>query len=180
MDVWRTRKTPVGNYYADWSNWLPIMEAYENRKPSYFGTPAVNLVCALEVSLGQILQEGMEARFSRHKKIGSACRSAIAALGMAQVLTDDKHAASTLSAPKYPEGITGQELLPKIKAAGAILAGGLHPEIKADYFRIGHMGAIKPGDLLATIGAIEAGLHECGYAFEPGAGLEAAQSILLG
>jgi alanine-glyoxylate transaminase/serine-glyoxylate transaminase/serine-pyruvate transaminase len=29
----------------------PIMEAYEARKPSYFGTPAVNLVAALTVSL---------------------------------------------------------------------------------------------------------------------------------
>ena len=53
-------RTPVANYYADWGNWLPIMTAYEERRPSYFGTPAVNLVWALDVSLGQILAEGLE------------------------------------------------------------------------------------------------------------------------
>jgi alanine-glyoxylate transaminase/serine-glyoxylate transaminase/serine-pyruvate transaminase len=50
MQVWENRKTPVPNYYADWSNWLPIMKAYE-RRLSYFGTPAVNLIVALETSL---------------------------------------------------------------------------------------------------------------------------------
>lgn len=177
--AWRARKTPVGNYYADWSNWLPIMEAYEARRPSYFGTPPVNLICALNVSLEQILAEGMEARFARHRKLGEACKAAIRALGMSQVPTDPAHAAATLTAPYYPEGITGPELLPKVKAAGAILAGGLHPEIKARYFRIGHMGATKPGDLLATIGALEAGLRACGYKFEPGAGVAAAQRVLV-
>ena len=177
--AWRARKTPVGNYYADWSNWLPIMEAYEARRPSYFGTPPVNLICALNVSLGQILSEGMEARFARHRKLGEACKAAIRALGMSQVPTDPAHAAATLTAPYYPQGITGPELLPKVKAAGAILAGGLHPEIKARYFRIGHMGATKPGDLLATIGALEAGLRACGYEFEPGVGVAAAQRVLV-
>ena len=180
MDAWRTRQTPVGNYYADWSRWLPIMEAYEARRPSYFGTPPVNLICALNVSLGQILAEGMEARFARHRRLGEACKAAIGALGLDQVPSDPAHAAATLTAPYYPEGITGPDLLPKVKAAGAILAGGLHPQIKARYFRIGHMGATKPGDLLATIGALETGLHGCGYAFEPGVGVAAAQRVLVG
>jgi alanine-glyoxylate transaminase/serine-glyoxylate transaminase/serine-pyruvate transaminase len=178
MDSWREREVSVGNYYADWSNWLPIMEAYEARRPSYFGTPAVNLVAALNISLGQILAEGMDARFERHRRLGGACQAAIAALGLGQVPADPAIAAFTLTAPTYPDGIAGPDLLPKVKAAGAILAGGLHPDIKATYFRIGHMGATKPGDLLATIGALEAGLRGCGYEFEPGAGVAAAQRTL--
>jgi alanine-glyoxylate transaminase/serine-glyoxylate transaminase/serine-pyruvate transaminase len=79
-----------------------------------------------------------------------------------------------MTAPRYPAGVTGAELLPRIKAAGVILAGGLHPKIKAEYFRIGHMGAAKEGDILATIGAIEVGLAGCGYEFEPGVGVAAA------
>jgi alanine-glyoxylate transaminase/serine-glyoxylate transaminase/serine-pyruvate transaminase len=178
MKAWKNRKTPVGNYYADWSNWLPIMEAYEARKPAYFGTPPVNHICALNVSLGQILKEGMDARFSRHERIGSACRAAIDALGLKQVPTDPAYAASTLTAPYYPTGVTGTELLPRITAAGAILAGGLHPDIKTSYFRIGHMGAVKPGDLLATVGAIETGLSGCGYSFEKGTGVSTALRVL--
>ena len=179
MDAWRKRKTPVSNYYADWTNWLPIMEAYEARKPCYFGTPAVNLIAALNVSLIQILEEGIEARFLRHQKLGEACRAALKSLGLSQVPTNQSYAANTLSAPRYPDGVKGSDLLPHIKKAGAILAGGLHPEIKAEYFRIGHMGATKPGDLLATIGAIESGLAACGYAFEKGVGISAAQSVFL-
>ncbi|GAI41947.1 unnamed protein product, partial [marine sediment metagenome] len=32
MAAWRARKSAVSSYYADWSNWLPIMEAYEARR----------------------------------------------------------------------------------------------------------------------------------------------------
>ena len=180
MSVWQKRKSAVGNYYADWKNWLPIMEAYEARKPSYFGTPPVNLICALNISLGQILEEGMENRFKRHQKLGDACKAAIKALGLRQVPTDLNHAACTLTAPYYPDGIAGSDLLPRVKQAGAVLAGGLHPEIKAKYFRIGHMGATKPGDLLATVGALEAGLNGCGHQFDLGAGISAAQRVLFG
>ncbi len=88
------------------------------------------------------------------------------------------HAASTMTAPFYPEGITGLELLPRVKEAGVVLAPGLHPDIKADYFRIGHMGAVKPGDILAVIGALEKGLAGCGYKFEIGTGVAAAQRVL--
>jgi len=174
IGAFRQRKTPVANYYADWSNWLPIMEAYEARKPSYFGTPAVNLIWALNVSLGQILAEGMDARFERHRALGRACKQAIAALGLSQVPLQPECAANTMTAPLYPADIQGPELLARVKEAGAVLAGGLHPAIRTKYFRIGHMGATNRGDLLATIGALEAGLSRCGYQFRPGAGLSAA------
>jgi alanine-glyoxylate transaminase/serine-glyoxylate transaminase/serine-pyruvate transaminase len=176
MDAFRRRKTPVGNYYADWTQWLPIMEAYEARKPGYFGTPPVNLIWALNVSLGQILAEGMEARFERHRALSRACQRAIAALRLGQVPLQPDYAARTMTAPRYPAGIGGAELLPRIAQAGAVLAGGLHPAIKAEYFRIGHMGATRIGDLLATVGAVEAGLAACGYQFERGAGVAAAAS----
>lgn len=174
MTAFRQRRTPVANYYADWDNWLPIMEAYEERRPAYFGTPPVNLIWALNVSLGQILGEGMTARFQRHRALGRACQRAIAALGLGQVPLKAQDAAHTMTAPRYPAGITAADLLPRVKAAGAILAGGLHPEIKAEYFRIGHMGPTNLGDLLATIGALETGLAACGYEFEPGVGVAAA------
>ncbi|HUU06339.1 MAG TPA: alanine--glyoxylate aminotransferase family protein [Patescibacteria group bacterium] len=179
IETWKSRKTPVLNYYGDWKNWLPIMEAYESRKPSYFATPPVNLIFALNVSLGHIISEGMAARFARHKKIGQACHAAIQALGLDMVPKDIRFAASTLSAPRYPNGVNGPDLLPKIKSAGVVLAGGLHSAIKNEYFRIGHMGAIKAGDVLAAVGAIEIGLSACGYQFEKGAGVAAAQRIFL-
>jgi len=178
MAAFRGRKTAVGSYYSDWSNWLPIMEAYEGRRSGYFGTPAVNLVWALNASLAQILSEGMEARFARHRRLSAAFRAAIDALGMKQVPVSADRTATTLTAPYYPDGIDSR-LLGHVREAGVILAGGLHPAIRDRYFRVGHMGAVSASDILVTVGAIEAGLARMGHYFEAGAGLAAAQRALV-
>jgi len=178
LDAFHERKAPVGSYYADWTQWLPVMEAYEARKPSYYGTPAVNLLWALNVSLGQILDEGMEARFARHRRLSDAFKAAVAALGMGQVPVSADKTATTLTAPYFPAGVD-RSMLAHVKEAGVIVAGGLHPAIKAKYFRVGHMGVVSASDILATVGAIEYGLAQAGYEFEPGAGLSAAQAALL-
>ncbi len=179
LDAFRKRKTPVGNYYADWTKWLPIMEGYEARQPRYFGTPPVNLIWALNVSLGQILDEGMDARFARHRRLSQALKAAVTALGLRQVPVAPDKTATTLTAPYYPD-VVDRTVLGHIKEAGVILAGGLHPAIKAQYFRIGHMGVVSASDILATVGAIEKGLSQVGYEFEAGVGLAAAQAVLIG
>lgn len=179
MAAFQGRKTPVQNYYADWNNWLPVMQAYEARKPSYFGTPAVNLVFALNVSLGQILAEGMDARFARHQILSRAAKAGVTALGLGQVPVCSEVAANTMTAPRFPQGVSGADFLARVGKAGVTLAGGLHPAIRAEYFRIGHMGAASLGDILATIGAIETALAGCGYAFQHGAGVAAASASAL-
>ncbi|HET90546.1 MAG TPA: alanine--glyoxylate aminotransferase family protein, partial [Chloroflexi bacterium] len=178
MEAARRRKSPVINYYADWARWLPIMESAEARDPRYFGTPPVNHIWALNVSLGQILDEGMDARFARHRWLSEAFKAAVEALGMAQVPASADRAANTMTAPYFPPGVD-QGLLTEIKRAGVIVAGGLHPDIKAEYFRVGHMGVVTSSDILATVGAVEYGLARVGYRFEPGVGLAAAQTVLL-
>ena len=176
LEVFQKRASPVLNYYADWSNWLPVMQAYEARKPSYFGTPPVNLIFALNVSLGQILTEGMPARITRHITISQACKAGIQALGLSQVPLRPEHAAHTLTAPRYPGGVNGAEFLGRVLEAGVTLAGGLLPSIRSEYFRIGHMGAVTLADVLVTISAIENALIGCGYEFTPNTGVEAAQA----
>ncbi len=179
VERFRARTHPVLNYYADWTNWLPVMEAYEARRAAYFGTPAVNLVSALNVSLGQILQEGMEARFARHAALSAAVKAGVQALGLRQVPLSPELAAHTMTAPYYPEGVGGAEFLSKAAQAGVVLAGGLHAQIKTEYFRIGHMGAVSLGDALAVLGAIETALAGSGSRVEPGAGVHAAQQAYL-
>jgi alanine-glyoxylate transaminase/serine-glyoxylate transaminase/serine-pyruvate transaminase len=175
MDVWRSRKAPVLNYYADFANWLPIMQSYEAREPSYFATPAVNLIGALHESLSLILGEGMEARFKRHQLLKGGMQDALEALGLNQVPVKRELAASTLSTPYYPAGVDGSILLARINSKGVILAGGLHPEIKGRYFRIGHMGPTSPYEIIQVISALEVALKECGYVFDIGSGVSAAE-----
>ncbi len=176
LEAFQKRTTPVLNYYADWSNWLPIMQAYEARKTSYFGTPPVNLIFALDVSLRQILAEGMPRRVARHITISQACKAGLQALGLSQVPLRPEYAAHTLTAPRYPIGVNGADFLGRVLQAGVTLAGGLLPAIRNEYFRIGHMGAVTQGDVTATLGAIESALAGCGYEFTLGAGIEAAQA----
>jgi len=168
MDTWKNRKTPVQNYYGSFTNWLPIMQAYEERKPSYFGTPPVNLIRALEVSLTLIHNEGIENRVATHLKYAKAFRKAVQSIGLQLVPKNNEIAAHTMTAIYYPEGINGNLFRKDIAEFGVILAGGLHAEIKAKYFRIGHMGAITKSDIVATLSAIESALHKQNYNFEFG------------
>ena len=178
METYRKRTKPVGNFYADWTEWLPIMQAYEGRKPSYFATPAVNLMWALHVSLKGILAEGMEIRFARHKKLSDAFKAAMGALALKQVPVRPENYATTLSGVYYPQGVD-KSVLKYIEEAGVIVAGGLHPAIREQYFRVGHMGAVTGSDVIATVAAVESGLARAGYRFEKGVGIVAAQGRLL-
>ncbi len=178
IERFQERKNPVRSYYADWAKWLPIMRAYEQRTPSYFGTPAVNLVSALNVSLRGILTEGMERRFERHRRLSEALKAGLDALGLRQVARSGCRAV-TLTACFYPERIAGPAWLKAVEEAGVIVAGGLHPDIKAQSFRIGHMGAVRAADTLATLGAIEKGWHTLDRSAPIGEGVRAAQRELV-
>ncbi len=155
METWKNRKTPVGNYYCDWSNWLPIMQAYEEGRPSYFGTPAVNLVAALEVSLKMILAEGMEKRVVRHEALAKEFRQKIRDMGFQMMPVNEESSANTLSAIYFPETINGSEFMAGMAKSDVIIAPGLLPELKGKYFRVGHMGSVNRSDIVSVLAAIE-------------------------
>jgi alanine-glyoxylate transaminase/serine-glyoxylate transaminase/serine-pyruvate transaminase len=56
----KNRKTPVP-IIMQTGKLVAIMKAYEERRP-YFGTPAVNLIVALETSLKIICKEGISRK----------------------------------------------------------------------------------------------------------------------
>ena len=149
----------------DWQAWRPVMQAYEQRKPAYFATPPTNLVLALAVGLREILENGMEARFALHERGARALRAAWTVLGLRPVPTRPEHAAWTLSALRFPGGVDAT-LVPRIAERGVVVAGGLHPRIRSEYFRVGHMGyALTRTDfLMRTVEAIASALRTFGLA----------------
>ena len=177
IESFKKRESPVASYYSDWANWLPIMEAYLARKVAYFGTPAVNLVYALHESLRQILAEGMNQRVARHKKMSDAFKAGINAIGLKQVAVRPDVAATTMTAPYFPEGVDAK-LIGKVRERGVVVAGGLHPAIREKYFRVGHMGIVNHADLTATLAAIEGALLASGYKFDAGAGIAPAEKMM--
>jgi alanine-glyoxylate transaminase/serine-glyoxylate transaminase/serine-pyruvate transaminase len=82
-----------------------------------------------------------------------------------------------MTAPRYPKNIAPSAFLPSVLRQGVVLAGGLLPPVQAEYFRIGHMGSVTFGDILAVIGSVEIALAENGYEFEAGKGIAAANSV---
>ncbi len=148
---------------VDFHQWLPIMTAYEERRPSYFSTPATSLIMALSVSLKQTLDHGMDAIFARHETVASAFRNAFQEMGL-EMLPAKGVEANTLSAVKYPAGVDAS-MTKEVAKRGAIIAGGLHPKLKTTYFRVGHMGySVFQNDwLLRTLVAVQGGLEVCGH-----------------
>lgn len=157
--------TSTMKYYVDWKNWLPIMKNYEARQPSYFATPSVNHLFALNKAFDTLLDNGgMESRFREHRLVADAVKDAVKALGCTLV-TSEGCGAHTLTCVRYPAGVGAADFLPKVVKRGVSLAGGLHKKIKTEYFRIGHMGPStrRVEHIAKTINAIEGALVECGH-----------------
>ncbi len=165
----------------DWQQWLPIMKAYENRSPSYFATPATSLMAALDVALNEMVGDGksMDAVFSLHKRSAEAMRAAWQVLGLELLPKVPAEVAHTLSAIRFPQGIDGQ-LMGAIAQRGVIVAGGLHPKLKASYFRVGHMGDVllRPQDLERTVRAVGEALNALGHKCDTDMAAQAMYEIL--
>jgi len=164
--------------YLDWQSWLPVHRAYEEGKPSYFATPATGLVMALEAGLGEILENGIDARVAAHAQAAAALRHAWRELGLGSVPESDAVTANTLSVLFFPSGIDAS-LLSKIAARGVTVAGGLHPAVKATSFRIGHMGytVTRPDYLRRTVEAVAGALREAGAAVDAEAAVRALEGV---
>lgn len=170
MEAHRARKTPPASFYADFAEWLPIMKAYEAKTPAYFATPPVNLIMALEASLASIAREGMAARVARHAHVAKAMRAAWTQMGLRSLPRQASSSAHTLSALYYPDGVDAS-LVARVRDEGVVIAGGLHPEARTKYFRVGHMGNTGDAEIATTVSAIARALGK-----DPAGALAAARS----
>jgi alanine-glyoxylate transaminase/serine-glyoxylate transaminase/serine-pyruvate transaminase len=170
------RKAAPPGLFLDWQSWLPIHRAYEERRASYFATPATSLVMALEAGLGEIVEAGVAARTAAHARTAAALREAWTVLGLRSLPRRAEETANTLSVLLFPDGIDAT-LLPRIASRGITVAGGLHPAVKATSFRVGHMGytVTRPDFLHRTVAAIAEALREAGAAADPAAAAAALE-----
>ena len=186
MEARASVKTPMP-MFLDWQEWLPIMTAYEERRASYFATPATNLLIALNTGLDEILNDelgglrGVDARVERHARTGKAMRAAWLYMGLDLVPVDECLCANTLSAIRYPEGVD-PALVGLIRERGVIVAGGLHPDLKTRYFRVGHMGHVttQPSALFRTVRAVSEALGASGVGVDTEGAISAAREVLGG
>ncbi|KAF9552971.1 PLP-dependent transferase [Agrocybe pediades] len=140
------RGVKSGSFYSSWQKWLPIMRAYDQNKPAYFGTPAVNLVRAYYASLLEITKGSvsLSTRLSLHIASSDLIKRTGERLGMKQVATEPAgraHGMTALYVPEIPGvPLTAADVLACVGKRNVVMAGGLVAEVKDKYIRIGHMG----------------------------------------
>lgn len=138
-------------------------------------TPAVATLRGLAKALELMIEEGLPNIFSRHEKLARATRAAVSALALRLFPLNP---ANVLTVLRPPDEIGADELRDHIaRIYGVILAGG-QGQLKDRIIRIAHMGAAGPFDVITAVAALEAGLADKGYVFEPGAGIAAAEEII--
>lgn len=142
-------------------------------------TPALPQLFGLQVALRRILDEGLEASFARHARLGAATRAGVRALGL-RLFAREGYYSNSLTAVWGPDGIAARDLRARMREAhGVVMAGG-QGAIKDRIFRLGHLGYVDENDVVAALGALELSLRDLGVAVTPGAAVTAAQQVFAG
>jgi aspartate aminotransferase-like enzyme len=130
-------------------------------------TPPVSLVRALDVALGLLLEEGLEAAFDRHARLGRACREGAKAMGLELFSPDDERSA-VVTAIRAPEGVDATEIVSALRDRFGITIANGQGELKGKIFRIGHIGWFDVFDITTALAAVELALVDAGAEIERG------------
>jgi aspartate aminotransferase-like enzyme len=114
-----------------------------------------------------ILEDGLDAAFARHARLGRACREGATARGL-ELFSPDEDRSAVVTAIRAPEGVDATELLLLLRDRfGVTLAPG-QADLKGKIFRIGHIGWFDVFDIASALSAVELGLTELGADVERG------------
>jgi aspartate aminotransferase-like enzyme len=150
------------SFYFDWK---ATKKAQDNFDAAF--TPAVSLLRGLDVAMGLLLEDGLEAAFERHLRLGRAARAGVKAMGL-ELFSPDDDTSAVVTAIRAPEGIDSDDLLKNLRARhGVTLAPG-QGALKGKVFRIGHIGWFDVFDIAVAIAAVELSLTELGADIERG------------
>ena len=136
-------------------------------------TPAVSLVAALDRALGMLLEEGLEAAFARHARLGRATREGVKAMGL-ELFSPDDDAAAVVTAVHVPDGVDADELLQALLDRHGVQLIGGQGRLKGRIFRIGHIGWYDVFDVTTALGALELALGDLGADIERGVAISRA------
>jgi aspartate aminotransferase-like enzyme len=149
-------------FYFDWAR---IRSAQEKLDAAF--TPAVSVITALDVALGILLDEGLEAAFERHVRLGRACRAGAKAMGL-ELFSPDDDSSAVVTAIRAPDGIDATDIVRALLYDhGITIANGQGP-LKGRIFRIGHIGYFDVFDITTALAAVELVLAELGADVERG------------
>ena len=173
QDVLRTRKSKVQSWYLD----VTLLSQYWGEARVYHHTAPISMNYALREALRLVAEEGLEARFTRHRRNHEALAAGLAALGLG-LASEEGHRLPMLNAVMVPDGVDEARVRGRLLTEHGIeIGGGLGP-MKGKVWRIGLMGeSSRRAHVLAALAALEDALRAEGRRVAPGAGLSAAQAV---
>jgi alanine-glyoxylate transaminase/serine-glyoxylate transaminase/serine-pyruvate transaminase len=135
-EVLSTRKTPVQSWYFD----LNLIGRYFGDERVYHHTAPVNMIVALHEALRLVLEEGLEARYARHREQALLLHRGLEALGL-ELPVDESERLPPLTLVRAPEGVDEAAIRGRLLANHGLEIGGALGELKGKAWRIGLMGA---------------------------------------
>ncbi len=171
LDAVKARKTRVQSWYLDCGM---IADYWAEGKRVYHHTAPISMVYALRESLRIVLEEGLEARFARHRRNSAALMAGVAALGCAPQ-AQEGHRLPSLNCVTVPAGVDEAAIRKALLSEFNIeIGGGLGP-LAGKVWRIGLMGESSRLDSVVTVlAALEILLRRAGKLARPGAAVAAA------
>jgi alanine-glyoxylate transaminase/serine-glyoxylate transaminase/serine-pyruvate transaminase len=172
LDVVKARKSKVQSWYLD----LSLLAQYWGEERVYHHTAPITMNYALREALRIVVEEGLDARFARHRRNHEALAAGLAPLGLA-LAAEAGHRLPMLNAVTVPEGVDEARVRGRLlRDHGIEIGGGLGP-MKGKVWRIGLMGeSSRRSSVLAVLAALEDALRAEGRDVRPGAALAAAQT----
>jgi aspartate aminotransferase-like enzyme len=153
---------PSPRFYFDWEK---TRKAQAKLDAAF--TPAVSLVVGLDVALGLLLEQGLEAAFEHHVRLGRACREGVKAMGL-ELFSPDDDSSAVVTAVRAPEGIDTDELVLALRDRYGITLAPGQGDLKGKIFRIGHIGYYDVFDITTALAGVELGLADAGAEIERG------------
>ena len=134
-ELLRDRQTPVGNWYFDLSG----LEKYWTAPSAYHHTAPISLHYALREGLRIVHEEGLQARFARHRANAELLWSGLEALDL-PLLIQAQNRLTTLTTPQLSPAIDDAAVRRQLlEDYNVEIAGGFGP-LAGKIWRIGLMG----------------------------------------
>jgi alanine-glyoxylate transaminase/serine-glyoxylate transaminase/serine-pyruvate transaminase len=172
----RQHKVPIQSFYLD----LLLLERYWLTSRVYHHTASMSMIYALREALMMVMEEGLEARYDRHRRNADALKAGLAALGM-RPLAPQGFQSNPMTAALVPQGIDEARVRRSLLGEYGIEIGGGFGPLAGKIWRIGLMGESSQGShVLTLLHALEILLSREGCEFAPGSGVAAAHQVLAG
>lgn len=166
----KTAKLPRS--FFSWDDMMTM-----NRQGFFPYTPATNMIQGLVVAIDMLHQEGLDAVFARHDRLGEATRRAVRAWGLELLCRDPKYFSSTVTAVLLPDGHQADAFRRLALDTFNVSYGASFGPYAGKYFRIGHLGDTNDLTVVGALAAAEMSLALAGVPHRKG-GVQAAMEYL--